>query len=99
MFRPLRTPNRRPAARRGAAMIVVPALLGLFALIALSFVFYADSEATGSRLYREREARPDPTPPSPDEAINTLFSHIIYDAPDPTKTGVATDAIGYLSAV
>jgi hypothetical protein len=90
MFRPLQPPTRR----RGAALIVVPALLGLFALIALSFVFYADSEATGSRLYREREARPEIGAPSAEDALNTFLQHLIYGPPDPHKM-VTTANPGY----
>jgi hypothetical protein len=99
MYRPLCSPTRRPAARRGAAMVVVPALLGLFALIALSFVFYADSEATGSRLYREREARPDVSAPSADEAIQTFLRQFIYGTADPTITLNTGDATDYLSVL
>ncbi len=42
--------------RRGAILLVVLALLALFAVIGLSFVLYAESEATASRIARERKS-------------------------------------------
>ncbi|MBM4068866.1 MAG: hypothetical protein FJ271_07960 [Planctomycetes bacterium] len=39
--------------RRGVVLLVVMALLALFAAVGLSFVFYADSEAAASMTFRE----------------------------------------------
>src|SRR5262245_66176206 len=39
--------------RRGVILIVVLSLLSIFAVVGLSFVYYADAEATSSRTMRE----------------------------------------------
>ena len=44
------TLRRRPA-RRGAILIVVLAMLALFAVVGLSFVLYADSQANAAKPY------------------------------------------------
>ena len=53
MFRPLTPPPSRP--RRGAILVVVLALLALFAVIGIAFVFYADAEAQSAKLFREAQ--------------------------------------------
>ena len=81
MFRP-QTSTLGSPRRRGAILIVVLALLTLFAVIGLSFVFYADSEATSSRLNREAQAVPTAIPPDATLAVNTALSAIIFDTQD-----------------
>ena len=50
-----RSPNpaSRRHGRRGAILLIVLTLLALFAVIGLSFVFYAESQANQSRNYRD----------------------------------------------
>src|SRR5262245_28937745 len=79
MFRPSLPP--RPA-RRGAILLVVLALLALFAVIGISFVFYADGEATLARIHREGQARPDPAPPEATVVANTFLGTLVFDVGD-----------------
>lgn len=81
---PTRRPHRRGAPRRGTILIVVLALLGLFAVVGLGFVLYASNEADISRAHREKEARGGGEIPSPDPstAVNQFLSALVYDAGD-----------------
>ena len=70
--------NRRP----GVVLLVVMAMLALFASLALSFVFYADSEAVAAALSRQALTRdqPDIDP----EVLSAYFlSQMIYDTDNP----------------
>jgi hypothetical protein len=73
--------NREVRARRGFILVVVLALLTLFAVVGLSFVFYANTAAVSSRLFREAE-----TQSQPDIAPELLLAHflgqLVYDVPD-----------------
>ena len=85
MFRPS-NPPRRPRPRRGAILIVVLALLALFAVIGISFVFYADSEANAARIHREGQGRSEPIPPDVTQALNEyVLGPIIFDTNDLTN--------------
>src|SRR5262245_17428221 len=69
MFRP------RPASlarRRGIILLVVVSMLTLFAIVGISFVLYANSEATSSRVYREVEQ-----PPAPNVDPELLLSYFL----------------------
>jgi hypothetical protein len=79
MFRPPSPP--RPT-RRGAILIVVLALLALFAVVGLSLVFYADSEANAARIHREGAARPDPAPPDANLVANKFLGTLVFDTGD-----------------
>ncbi len=70
--------------RRGIILLVVLALLALFATLGLSFVLYAGSEATSARLAREAESisRPDV---QPELLLGYFLGQLLYDtADDPT---------------
>jgi hypothetical protein len=79
--------------RRGVILLVVLALLTLFAIVGISFVLYADSEATSARVYREAQSltRPDM---DPQLALALVLGQIIYDVPD-DETGVYSALRGH----
>ncbi|MFO0936637.1 MAG: hypothetical protein U0798_09015 [Gemmataceae bacterium] len=70
------TSNRR----KGAVLLVVLAMLALFAVIGLSFVFYAESRATSARIYREAQLPSDT--PNATQAAMQAFGQAIYDTTD-----------------
>jgi hypothetical protein len=80
-------------ARRGVILIVVLALLTLFAIVGLSFVLYAQAEAESSRLYKEdknlRQALE-----SPDRMWGWALSKVLYDEYD-DATGVYSGLRGH----
>jgi hypothetical protein len=67
--------------RRGVILLVVVALLTLFAIVGLSFVLYADSEARAARTFREST---DNNPPDvePEALFSYFLGQLIYDVPD-----------------
>jgi hypothetical protein len=86
---------RHPAGgtRRGVILLVVLALLTLFAVIGICFVLYAQTAARASRLYREAElpGRPDV---APEKLLAYFLGQLIYDLPDDT-TGVYSGLRGH----
>ncbi|MBX9585547.1 MAG: hypothetical protein K2X87_35010, partial [Gemmataceae bacterium] len=96
MLRPL-TPPTPGRPRRGAILIVVLALLALFAVVAISFVFYADNEATIARIHREAEGGGGSgTPPLPaaeyDKVINSALGAFLFGVDD-TKPEALLNAL------
>jgi hypothetical protein len=79
-------------ARRGIILMVVLMLLTLFAIVGVSFVLYADSEATSARLDRESRSvsRPDI---DPTQALHMILGQIIYGVDD--EAGVYSGIRGY----
>jgi hypothetical protein len=71
-------------ARKGIILIVVLALLTLFAIVGLSFVFYAQSEADASRIFREQSTLRS-LDDSPDRLWSFALSKLIYDEFDDTS--------------
>jgi hypothetical protein len=63
-MRPQTHPVLPAERRRGAVLLIVITLMALFTAIGLSFVYYADAEATASKLFRESTdlSRPDVDP-------------------------------------
>ena len=43
----------QPPPRQGVILLIVVVLLALFLVVGLSFVWYSESAATASRIYRE----------------------------------------------
>src|SRR5947207_15154877 len=78
MFRPRRL--ARPH-RRGIVLLVVVALLTLFAIVGLSFVLYADAAARSARYFREAQA-PEQPDVDPEALLAYFLGQLLYDAPD-----------------
>ena len=76
--------NTRLTGRRGAILIVVLALLSLFALVGITFVLVANQQAENQRIKRDA-AGPDSGPPFVDDGQTTFalyLSELLYDAAD-----------------
>src|SRR5262245_35358959 len=75
-----RRPNRRDE-RRGIILLVVLTMLTLFAVVGLSFVFYADTEAFSSRTFREAEnlTRPDV---NTEQALSFFLAQLMFPPGD-----------------
>src|SRR4051812_31569342 len=94
MFR-TRSPRRTPA-RRGAILMVVLALLALFAVVGLSFVLLAESEATSARINAASlTTRPEDQSPDAQRAFNTAIAAIIYGTPETDANGQQSGLRGH----
>src|SRR4051794_5835606 len=65
--------DRRP----GVVLLVVMAMLALFASLALTFVFYADAEAIASRLSMDQMVRTS-ADIDPEALVGSLLNQILY---------------------
>src|SRR5262249_51642164 len=76
--------SRTLPPRHGVVLLVVVALLTLFAIVGLSFVLYADAAARSARYFREAEApeRPDA---DPELLLGYFLGQLLLDAPDDTS--------------
>lgn len=74
--------------RRGIVLLVVMALLALFAAVGLSFVFYADAEAAASQNFREAATTLNPDVP-PEILLSYFLGQLIYDTDDTDGYGSA----------
>jgi hypothetical protein len=66
-----------PRDRSGSILIVVIGLLALFAVVGLSFVLYADAEASAARS--ARTARNGDALPNPESTANDFLKQLIFD--------------------
>jgi hypothetical protein len=82
MFRPIRTAT----PRKGVILLVVLSMLMLFAIVGVSFVIYANAEATTNRALREASNGTLPDL-DPEQMAAFALGQIIYDVPD-DSTGV-----------
>jgi hypothetical protein len=73
-----RKQSQAPARRRGVILLVVLALLTLFAIVGISFVLYANAQANNSRLAREAAA-PSQADMDPEMLLAYFLNQFIYD--------------------
>ena len=71
----------REEPRRGVILVVVLALLTLFAVVGLSFVFYAKSSGTASLYFRESGSPGRPDVPA-DQLASFFLGQFLYDTAD-----------------
>ena len=77
--------------RRGVLLIVVLAMLSLFAIVGITFVFFAGGKAEYARI--TAEVQNSGTLQFPDDgsaAFNTFLANLIFPAPPPTSTAPRT---------
>ncbi|MGE3808493.1 MAG: hypothetical protein AB7K24_27835, partial [Gemmataceae bacterium] len=70
--------------RRGVVLIVVLALLTLFAVVGVTFVLYAQLQADQARIFREAQTKRLSAGPaaSPELLLAEFLRQLIYDLPD-----------------
>src|SRR5262249_40168809 len=86
-------PYPADTARRGIVLLVVIAMLTLFAAVALSFVFYADTEAANSRTGRDALIRAQPDM-DPEGALAFILSKLLFGEED-NEPGVYSAVRGH----
>lgn len=72
--------------RRGIILMVVLALLTLFAIVGITFVLYAQAQATAARIAREGETAQRADMP-PEECLALFLGQFLYDVHDTTGYG------------
>src|SRR5260370_3497613 len=92
----IRTQTSQPAERKAVILLVVISLLTLFAIVALSFVLYANAEANASGLFREATALEglNQTGADPETLFGFFVNQLLYDAQD-DSTGVYSAMRGH----
>lgn len=71
----------RTSQRRAVILMVVLSLLTLFALVGVTFVLYADAEATAARVAREAQSS-QVGDVKPEQALSFFLGQFLYDVPD-----------------
>jgi hypothetical protein len=77
MFRP----RTLAQPRHGVILLLVLALLTLFAVAGLAFLLYADSQAMAARFFRESETSAG-ADADPERLLALFLGQLLYDAPD-----------------
>ncbi|MDB5313842.1 MAG: hypothetical protein JWO38_8044 [Gemmataceae bacterium] len=68
--------------RRGAILIVVLALLAIFAVVAVTFVFYSGAEADAARIHKQGQSTGDVGPPDASDVVNGFLGSLVFDRGD-----------------
>ena len=79
-----RSPTSSFPPHRGAILLVVLTLLALFAVIGLSFVLYAESEATAARIAKDALSN-DGKLPDTIQSVNGVMGQILYPNASPNS--------------
>jgi hypothetical protein len=83
----------RGGQRRGVILMVVLALLTLFAIVGIAFVLYADSEAMSARISKEAESLTR-AEVDPEQVFAAFLGQFLYDVPD-NYSGVGSALRGH----
>jgi hypothetical protein len=84
---------QRANPRRGIILLVVLALLTLFAIVGITFVLYSDGEASAARIAREAESQ-QRADVDPEQALAFFLGQLIYDVNDNDASGVGVPGLG-----
>lgn len=72
-----------PPRRSGVILLIVVIMLALFLVVGLSFMLYAESEASASRIYREAfTINYDRADIEPQTLLNWAMGQLVYDVSD-----------------
>ncbi|MFO0878760.1 MAG: hypothetical protein U0840_15570 [Gemmataceae bacterium] len=85
--------TNRPRGRRAMILMVVLALMTLFAIVGISFVYVANAQEASARVAREAETQFRPQI-DPEAAFAYALGQIIYDCND-TDAGVYSALRGH----
>src|SRR5262245_6008882 len=79
--------------REGMVLLIVITMLTLFAVVGLSFVYYAEAEATSSSFFRQSESLYAPDT-DPELALSLFLNQLIYGVRD-DESGVYSSLRGH----
>jgi hypothetical protein len=81
----VRTPASRSSnARHGVILLVVLALLTLFAIVGIGFVLYANATATAARIYRQAHSQSQ-VDVDPELLLSFFMGQLVFDVPDDAR--------------
>jgi hypothetical protein len=80
-------------SRRGVILLVVLAMLTLFAIVGLSFVLYADAETRAAQVFRDAQSSRQPDV-EPELAFSYFLGQLLYDCLD-DESGVYSALRGH----
>src|SRR5687768_5213133 len=93
MYAPQTILSRRP--RRGVILLVVIALLTMFAVVGITFVLYSQAQSDAARIYRDSQSLISNKPQdAPKTLLGEFLYQFIFDVDDVATlgTGAASNA-------